>query len=34
MSAALNVTEFVERTDVLGEPAGNSLRAYLSGWVQ
>ena len=32
MSAALNVTKYVEPTDVLPEPAGNSLRDYLSGW--
>jgi hypothetical protein len=24
---------YVERTDVLPEPAGNSLQDYLSGWV-
>jgi hypothetical protein len=29
MSAVLNVTKYVERTDLLPEPAGNSLRDYL-----
>jgi hypothetical protein len=32
--AALNVPKYVARTDVLSEPAGKALRAYLSGWVQ
>jgi hypothetical protein len=32
MSAAVNVTKYVERTDILPEPVGNSLRDYLSGW--
>jgi hypothetical protein len=32
MSAALNVTKPAERTGLLPEPAGNSLRDYLSGW--
>jgi hypothetical protein len=32
--AALNVAKYAERTSVLTEPAGGSLRAYLPGWVQ